>query len=62
MARRSRSILLLSGTPALHLMKGSLAMLHLLDPNAHPLADAEGFKKRVTERQTVADGFDGSQR
>ncbi len=57
MARRSRSILLLSGTPVLHQETGFLAMLHLLDPNAHPLADVEAFKKRVTERQTVADAL-----
>jgi ATP-dependent helicase HepA len=57
MARRSRSILLLSGTPVLHQETGFLAMLHLLDPNAYPLADVEAFKKRVSERQTVADAL-----
>jgi ATP-dependent helicase HepA len=57
LAIRSRSILLLSGTPVLHQETGFLAMLHLLDPTAHPLTEIEAFKKRVSERQTVADSL-----
>ncbi|MFL6450915.1 MAG: protein DpdE [Bryobacteraceae bacterium] len=57
LARRSRSILLLSGTPVLHQETGFLAMLHLLDPTAYPLGDVDGFQKRVSERQTVAEAL-----
>jgi hypothetical protein len=30
-------------------------MLHLLDPDAYPLADRESFRDRVRARQTVAE-------
>ena len=30
-------------------------MLHLLDPYGYPLDDLEGFRVRVSERQTVAE-------
>jgi ATP-dependent helicase HepA len=48
-------VLLLSGTPVLHQEEGFLAMLHLLDPDAYPLADRESFRDRVRARQTVAE-------
>jgi len=54
----SRSIprlLLLSGTPVLHQEDDFLAMLHLLDPDAYPLGDREAFRRRVSERQNLAE-------
>ena len=48
-------VLLLSGTPVLHQEDGFLAMLHLLDPDAYPLSDREAFRRRVRDRQMIAD-------
>lgn len=48
-------ILLLSATPALHNERGFLRMLHLLDPRGYPLDSEEAFKKRVADRQALAE-------
>lgn len=55
LARGTPRLLLLSGTPVLHQEDGFLAMLHLLDPDAYPLDDREAFRRRVSERQSVAE-------
>ena len=54
-AATSPRILLLSGTPVLHHENQFLAMLHLVDPAGYPLSDLQTFRKRVQERQTVAE-------
>ena len=51
----SRRLLLLSATPALRNEKAFLAMLHLLDPQVHPLQDYEAFRNRVRLRQEIAE-------
>ncbi len=50
-------LILLSGTPVLHQEDGFLAMLHLLDPDGYRLEDREPFRRRVRERQLVADAI-----
>jgi ATP-dependent helicase HepA len=57
LATRAPRLLLLSGTPVLHQEDEFLAMLHLLDPNAYPLSDRESFRRRVVERQAVAEAM-----
>ena len=54
-AVRAPRVLLLSGTPVLHQEEGFLAMLHLLDPQGYPLNEREQFRRRVRERQTIAE-------
>jgi len=54
-AEKVPRLLLLSGTPVLHQEEGFLAMLHLLDADGYPLSDLETFRRRVRERQTVAE-------
>lgn len=54
LAERSDGVLLLSATPVLHNEDAFLAMLHLLDPDAHSLEDLEGFQRRVAHREVVA--------
>jgi ATP-dependent helicase HepA len=48
-------VLLLSATPAIHNERGFLEMLHLLDPEAYPLDDEEGFRRRIETRQSLAE-------
>lgn len=48
-------ILLLSATPALHNERGFLRMLHLLDPRSYPLDSEAAFRKRVADRQALAE-------
>ena len=48
-------VLLLSATPALHNERGFLRMLHLLDPSGYSLNGEEAFRKRVEERQALAE-------
>lgn len=48
-------MLLLSATPALHNERGFLRMLHLLDPRGYPLDQEDAFRKRVAERQALAE-------
>ena len=49
-------LLLLSGTPVLHQTEdGFLAMLHLLDPDGYPLTNRELFRRRVQDRQGIAE-------
>jgi ATP-dependent helicase HepA len=55
LAKAIPRVLLLSGTPVLHQEDGFLAMLHLLDPDAYPLEDRDSFRRRVQERQAVAE-------
>lgn len=50
-------VFLLSGTPVLHQEEGFLAMLHLLDPTAFPLEERDAFKRRVRDRQLVAEAI-----
>jgi ATP-dependent helicase HepA len=54
-AGQAPRLLLLSATPVLRNEDGFLAMLHLLDPAAYPLQDREGFRRRVAQRQAVAE-------
>ena len=55
LARRVPRVLLLTGTPVLHQEDGFLAMLHLLDPQGYRLEDRESFRRRVRDRQTIAE-------
>ena len=55
LAERVPRLLLLSGTPVLHQEDGFLAMLHLLDPEGYRLEDREPFRRRVRDRQTIAE-------
>jgi ATP-dependent helicase HepA len=55
LARNTTRVLLLSGTPILHQEDGFLAMLHLLDPDAYHLDDRDAFRRRVLQRQSVAE-------
>lgn len=48
-------VLLLSATPALHNERGFLRMLHMLDPAGYPLDAEDGFRKRVGDRQALAE-------
>jgi ATP-dependent helicase HepA len=48
-------VLLLSATPVLRNEDGFLAMLHLLDPAAHPLEDRAAFVRRVRDRQPIGE-------
>jgi ATP-dependent helicase HepA len=54
-ARRVPRLLLLSATPVLGNAQEFLRVLHLLDPVVFPLDDFEGFKRRITSRQVVAE-------
>lgn len=54
-SRRVSRLLLLSATPVLGHAQEFLRVLHLLDPVVFPLDDLEGFKKRITSRQVVAE-------
>ncbi len=47
-------VILLSATPALHNERGFLEMLHILDPDTYRLDDEEGFRKRIANRQALA--------
>jgi ATP-dependent helicase HepA len=55
LATRTPRLLLLSGTPVLHQEDGFLAMLHLLDPETYALNDRESFRRRVAQRQSIAE-------
>lgn len=55
LAMRVPRVLLLSGTPVLHQEHGFLAMLHLLDPEGYCLKDRESFRRRVRDRQIIAE-------
>jgi ATP-dependent helicase HepA len=57
LARLSERVLLLSGTPVLYREKEFLAMLHLLDPEGYRLSEVDAFRKRIQERQTVAEAI-----
>lgn len=48
-------VLLLSATPVLHNERGFLSMLHLLDPETHPLGGEDEFRRKVESRQTIAE-------
>ena len=48
-------VLLLSATPALHNERGFMEMLHLLDPETYRLDDEAGFRRRISNRQTLAE-------
>lgn len=54
-ARRTPRLILLSATPVLGNAAEFLRVLHLLDPVVFPLEDLEGFKKRISSRQVVAE-------
>jgi len=53
LAHTSSRLLLLSATPALNHEADFLAMLHLLEPGAYQLNDAESFRDRVRNRQEI---------
>jgi ATP-dependent helicase HepA len=57
LAEQTPRLILLSGTPVLHQEDGFLAMLHLLDPDGYRLEDRELFRRRVRDRQLVADAI-----
>jgi ATP-dependent helicase HepA len=57
LAARVPRVLLLSGTPVLHQEDGFLAMLHLLDPDGYRLENRELFRRRVRDRQTIAEAI-----
>jgi ATP-dependent helicase HepA len=57
LSARVPRLLLLSGTPVLHQEDGFLAMLHLLDPDGYRLEDRELFRRRVSDRQTIAEAI-----
>ncbi|WP_259967265.1 protein DpdE [Leisingera caerulea] len=48
-------VLLLSATPVLHNERGFLAMLHLLDPKTYPLGGEDAFRRKVENRQAMAE-------
>lgn len=48
-------VILLSATPALHNERGFLEMLHILDPDTYRLDDEEGFRRRIANRQALAE-------
>ena len=54
-ARRVSRLLLLSATPVLGNAEEFLRVLHLLDPVVFPLDDLDGFKRRISSRQVVAE-------
>lgn len=54
-ARRVSRLLLLSATPVLGNAEEFLRVLHLLDPVVFPIEDLEGFKRRISSRQVVAE-------
>lgn len=56
-AGASPRLLLLSGTPVLYQELQFLSMLNLLDPHGYRLDDLDGFRLRVSERQTVAEAM-----
>ncbi len=53
LARRSDKVLLLSATPPVGDEDRLLGLLNLLDPASHPIADREGFRRKITERQAI---------
>jgi len=57
LAEQTPRVILLSGTPVLHQEDGFLAMLHLLDPHGYRLQDREPFRRRIRERQLVAEAI-----
>jgi ATP-dependent helicase HepA len=54
---QANAVLLLSGTPIVHNEDTFLAMLHLLDPDAHPLTDRAGFRERIANREVIANAL-----
>ena len=48
-------VLLLSATPVLHNERGFLAMLHLLDPETYPLGGEGALRRKVENRQAMAE-------
>jgi ATP-dependent helicase HepA len=54
LAQKCRGVLLLSATPVIHNEDAFLAMLHLLDPVAHPLSDRDSFRQRIAHRESIA--------
>ena len=54
-AQQIERVLLLSATPALHNERGFLRMLHLLDPAGYPLDGEEAFRRRIENRQALAE-------
>lgn len=54
-AQRVERLLLLSATPILRNESDFLRMLNLLDPVVYPLDDLERFRKKVSNRQALAE-------
>ena len=57
LSHQVQRLLLLSATPVLHQEAAFLAMLHLLDPDVHDLANLEEFRARVANRTEVGKLF-----
>lgn len=55
LSHRVPRVLLLSATPVLHRERDLLAMLHLLDPDAYPLAGIDAFVTRVRDRERIGE-------
>jgi|GEM_PF-6205391 len=56
-SNQANAVLLLSGTPIVHNEDTFLAMLHLLDPDAHPLTDRLAFRERIANREVIANAL-----
>lgn len=53
LSQSAPSLLLLSATPVLGDEAKFLSLLNLLDPIAHPLDDLDGFRTKLSQRQTL---------
>lgn len=53
LSQRTPSLLLLSATPSLGDEDKFLALLNMLDPVTHPLADVDGFRAKLVQRQKL---------
>lgn len=53
LAHGTTQVLLLSATPLLHLERDYWAMLHMLDPVAHPLDSFDVFTDRLRDRREI---------
>lgn len=55
---KAERLLLLSATPVIGNEKGFLFTLHLLDPSIYSLDDLSSFRKKIENRQVIADLID----
>ena len=59
MSQKAEKLLLLSATPILRNENGFLRMLRLLDPVVYPIADQDGFRTKISNRQALAETVAG---